>query len=324
MIAEIEAFANQKISEPLSWEDQFLSWFSTLEIPMAEKQLKLGGLEYFHFATLLHRNDGGTFGGFGSDQSRKLAALKSAAESIERLEMLEYFGSSKCNIPKAFHTSNGWAVQSSLEVANEKAFSEALERHLLLKSFFSRGWSGFNCIQKIEGPEVDLYLLTTQFSHGGHMAAMVIAKSHLYRGVSFGYGLGRVDQMSQAVFWQSAIYEAVDKILVLAGRDPKPSSKNWIREEIEFYLTNNFDFSILPQIRKPSYVECVVGEVHFETIDLSKKYNLQFPLFASFASGSGLIPLFTKSMLDSDEIRYLENILAANNIFEVPERHPIL
>lgn len=74
-----------------SWGHEFLDWFSTLGIPMVERQFDLGSLRYFHFASSFTVKDGRQAHSFGSDKNRFLAALKCAAETVERETMVDYF-----------------------------------------------------------------------------------------------------------------------------------------------------------------------------------------------------------------------------------------
>lgn len=309
-----------------SWEDSFLEWFSGLGIPMSEIKLKLGGLEYYHFSTLNKTHPlNKLISGFGSHQNRKVAALKCAAETLERTEMLEYF-STDLSTPAQLQTSNGWAVHGSKSQAQYKAFSEALERHLLLKSFFLHGWDGFKLVQKIETDTMTIFLNVGKYAYQGQVPILVAIKSKKFAGVSFGYGLGELDQMNSSDFWTSAIFEACDRVLIsVAGVKAAPTN-NWIREELHYFLNTPFDFLVFRENSDPLFFELEKNLISTEivTLDLNKKNNLGFPLYAAFASCGNLIPLFTKKNLDPKTLAYLAPTLNAHQIFEIPERHPIL
>ena len=97
--------------------DRFLSWFAGQGIPMIESHLKLGGLEYFHFSSLVSLADGRKVGSFGSSIDRKLAALKCAGEAIERQVMAAFFFPATSSFQKlyAIATAGGFRPQRSLQ-----------------------------------------------------------------------------------------------------------------------------------------------------------------------------------------------------------------
>jgi len=309
-----------------SWEDSFLNWFSSLCIPMAETKLKLGGLEYYHFSTLVKNHPSKKLiSGFGSHQNRKMAAIKCAAETLERVEMLDYF-SKNLIIPKQLQTSNGWAVHGSVKQAQDKALNEAIERHLLLKAFFLHGWAGFKLVQKIEAEDLTLFLTIGKYTHSGQVSILVAAKSKKMSGVSFGYGLGQIDQLNSSDFWTSAIFEACDRVLISVPPTESAPQDNWIRQELQYFLNTPFDFSVFKENSDTNFFEAEknLNSVEVITQDLAKKNNLDFPLFVAFAKSDDLIPLFTKKNLKPETRTYLTPILKAHQIFEIPERHPIL
>jgi len=317
---------NETASVKASWEDSFLEWFSELGISMCEIKLKLGALEYYHFSTLNKMHPlKKLISGFGSHQNRKVAALKCAAETLERTEVLEYF-STDLSTPAQLQTSNGWAVHGSKNQAQCKAFGEALERHLLLKSFFLYGWDGFKLVQKIETDSMTIFLNVGKYTYQGQVPILAAVKSKKFVGVSFGYGLGELDQMNSSDFWISAIFEACDRVLISGAGIKTAPTNNWIREELHYFLNTPFDFSVFKENSDPLFFELEknIATVDLVTLDLGKKKNLDFPLYAAFASGGNLIPLFTKKNLDPKTSAYLLPILNSHQIFEIPERHPIL
>lgn len=309
-----------------TWEDLFLNWFSSLGIPMIETKLKLGGLEYYHFSSLVKDHPSKkVISGFGSHQNRKLAALKCAAETLERVQMLDHF-SKKLTIPAKLQTSNGWAAHCSAKQAQEKALAEAIERHLLLKSFFRSSWNGFKLIQTIEAEDITLYLTLGKYTYKNHVSVLVAARSKKFSGVSFGYSLGLMDNLNSSDFWSAAIFEAVDRILIPSeAKEPAPKD-NWIRQELHQYLNASFDFSVLKENTCSDFFEAEsdLASVEFTIDDLSKKYNLTFSLYSVFAKSDDLIPLFTKKHLNSEALAYLKPTLEKHKIFDLPESHPIL
>ena len=166
-------------------EDALLSWFAGLGIPIRERYLELGQFHYFQFSAQFAAGDSITTS-HGRSEVRKLAALKCVGEFVERRFLDESYRSSDSPglLPRTLRSSNGWAVHQDGGKAKNTAYREALERHLLLKSFLTYGWSGFRLVEKMETEKMDLFFLTSRFSADGLTAGMVIAKSPIYPGVT--------------------------------------------------------------------------------------------------------------------------------------------
>lgn len=305
------------------WEDQFLNWFSLRGGDLLETVHEFGGLRIFQFQNQFQVLDGRTCSAFGLSEVRKLALIKCAAESVERESMIQYYVDFPNSTPKPLQNSNGWAVQRTAELASVAATNEVLERHLLMKSFFIFGWDGFNFHQKQTLPGMDLYFLTSRFVKSGKVAGLVIAKSTLYPGVSFGYCLGNRSEAAKTQFWLGAIYEATSKILSLKGQPCLEAPESWIKTNIKYFLENSFDLSLLKTKADPE-IQCHSKLPEVQMLDLSKKMNLNFSLFAAHASGADMLPLFSKSVLDQQATDVLAPILKVNGIESLPERHPIL
>ena len=332
------------------WEDMFLSWFAGQGIAMSERSLQLGGFRYHHFSTLFEAPDKRACTCHGRSQDRKIAAVKCAAETIERKFMARFFNDSTATLrapkvqyedaklirletdeerplpPPGLRTSNGWAIHQTREQSEQGAFREALERHLLLKSYLKYGWNGFQQIELMKTDDMALHFLVSRFSSNGLVAGLVVAKSPLYTGVSFGYCLGQMDEARSTLFWESAIFEAIDKILTLGGRKVNISfdPDSWIYREIQHYLESPFDEALLSGTDKPHEPE-EPRNFYLHSFDLGSTFGLNFPLFASYAWGENLIPLFHKSKATGAARQYLEDALTMNGLsLEIPERHPVL
>ncbi len=310
-----------------TWENQFLSWFSSLGISTFERKHQLGAFAYHYFETQFVTSDGRPCSTHGRSQSRKLAAIKAIAEYVERRFMTEFFmtESAAKNFSRSFRTSNGWAVHQSQDAAEAAAISEALERHLLLRAYCKHGWNGFRLIQKIEADGMDLYFLLSRVTAGGRAAGFVAAKSKLYPGVSFGYCLGDLSEFHAMRFWESALFEAVDKIILLKGLpiDLSLDPASWLLAEVKHYLETPFDVGAFSSATG-ELIETPLPAPTLMHFDLKKKWKLEFPLQAVFANGGGLIPLFSAGRLSSEEQEALRGVLAVNGIDRIPERHPIL
>ena len=296
-----------------TWGDDFLNWVAGLGIFMTDDSRQLGSLQYHHFACQANFENTKSLSGFGSHPDRKVAAIKCAAELIERRTMFEYFAEGKHNIPVQYQSSNGWAVHATKELATAKALNEAIERHLLLKAYLTSGWQGFSFVDRMTTDENELVFLISKFGFENKIAGMVICRSQLYAGVSFGYCLGELAGLQSTDFWLPAIFEAVDKLSTLKGEPYPVATDNWIRTDIKYFLETPFDFE---QINSLSHFDPNlltignIGDPQIKTFELADKYNLSFPLFAAFVHGGSLIPLAPAESL--------------THISLVNGRHPIL
>lgn len=313
----------------LSWERSFLDWFSRLpEVALFEYRRELGGFHYHQFISRFHMGNGRVCGAFGRSQDRMQAAIKCAAEYVERKAMLDYFSAYAGSLPLELHTSNGWAVHRSAALAKEAAIREVMERHLLLKSYLALGWSGFRLVDVIETPEIKLHFLTAAHRTDDDLAGLVAAQSPQYPGVSFGYCLGPAADVSEIVFWESGLFEAIDRILMLDGEriDLSLDPQSWILKTSKELLEDSFDPSYLREGRdQVSFIE-PGWSMDIEVFDLTERWKLGFPLFAAYAHSSKHIPLFPPTDLQAETAAYLRSVLNANGIekCDFPLRHPIL
>ena len=164
----------------MSWDNTFLSWFADQGIPMTETLMSFGGLRYFQFSSAFDGSTGKRMDSFGCALDRKTAAIKCAAETVERRFLDQFYHLSDAAVPaslvqldfsvqqtresklvllppKGMRTSNGWAVHVNVDQARTSACLEALERHLLLKSFYRWGWQGFRLVQEVQGEDMHLF-----------------------------------------------------------------------------------------------------------------------------------------------------------------------
>jgi hypothetical protein len=327
-------------------ENRFLDWFGGLGVPISEELMTAGHLEYFNFSCFSSQSSGRVVSSHGRSVNRRGAALKCAGEFVERRAMNEFFANcgastlaSKVNLdtgaretefvrlpPKSVFSSNGWAVHTEQKAAATTAINEALERHLLLKSFLKFGWAGFNLIHKTQGDDISLWFLSSKLESYGKISGLVVAKSANYPGVSFGYCLGKTTEVQTSAFWDSGLFEAVDKFSMLRGRtiDLCFDLDCWMLARTKKYLETPFDFSVLPD-RADECIPCDQQEIFIKEIDLTAKWNLKFPLYAAFSWGKGIIPLFDTSDASLSTSIYLGESLAANDIRgQLPVESPVL
>lgn len=335
----------------MSWEESFLNWFADQKIPVRELHPRIGGLEYYLFSTDFHLASGRRLTAFGSSSDRKLAAIKCAAESAERRFMAEVFDGPDTALmakrirftatqveemesvtvplpPRRIRSSNGWAVHFSEGGAVQAACREALERHLLLKSFYKWGWAGFRLVQEMSTDEIQLYFMTSRLTlDGSYLAGIVAAISPLYPGVSFGYCLGDSARVTESGFWEPALFESVGKILSLGGQAIQvPEGPNsWLFSAVKDYLESPFDTHQLKAGREFSTVPEAARTGCLKVFDLNERWKLDFPLYAAFCWGGDFVPLTDASLLDEGGQSYFLRILQENGIQNpVPTRHPIL
>ena len=334
----------------MTWENSFLNWFARQGIPTSERSATLGTLQYFQFTSAFEGTHGKRMHAFGCSPVRETAAVKCAAEAIERKFMDEFYQSPGTHAPdssiemapypsrslktenlsippKGMQTSNGWAVHSSRDRASSAASLEAMERHLLIKSFYRWGWQGFRFVQEMQSDEMRLFFLTSRLTSAGHIAGIIAAKSPLYPGVAFGYCAGKVDRVQDTLFWQSALFEAVSRIQSLGGRtiEIREPSNAWLQGEAKYYLETPFDLELLQQGAGQAQEEEGTPSCVVNTFDLARSWKLDFPLAAAFCWGGNLIPLCNQALLDETGRKYFESTLLANDLPpNVPARHPIL
>jgi len=174
-----------------------------LGLPLIEKKLGISRFQYYQFGTEMPGADGQMRASHGRSQDRRLAVIKCAAEAIERDYMVRYFQKAGPNEtaqsfhlteegfstgeprtiqipPQGLRTSNDWALRATQAEASQGAIMEALERHLLLKSFLRFGWKGFRVVQEIKSEEMTILFLTSRFSASALIAGLVVAQSPLY------------------------------------------------------------------------------------------------------------------------------------------------
>lgn len=325
-----------------------MKWFSTSGVSLEENRRTFGRLSYSHFSAGFNGPQGRLYSSHGCATDRGLAAIKCAAEYIERDYTLKFFHrnpshalASRASLklgrlhlakaelialpPSSLWTSNGWAVHRDQDSANQAAYFEALERHLLLKSFFKFGWDGFREVHRVEGSDPSLYFLVSRYISSGFVSGLVIAKSSLYPGVSLGYTVGAFADIQTSEFWESAVFEAVTKIFALDGASLHVDSEgSWLEVETKYFLETPFDerhFEFKKDLA--SMVEDVPQTCNLMSVDLSGGVDL--PIYGAFAWGGTMIPLVHRSAMGPSAYEYLAPVFKHHDLsLEIPERHPII
>lgn len=322
--------------------DKLLIWAAEQGISFLEENFNVLGKDIYRFQGTITQ-DGITFYSFGRSTDRKLAAIKAAAEIIERLAFNEFTrkamplnlsikiengqrevqkSDSQTVIDPSFYNSNGWAVDFSVEKAIDRALREAMERHLLLLTFAKYGWSGFFEIDKTKMNHCQFRSVVSKISLAGFSAGMALCQSPNYQGISLGYLADKENQILTSEKWEQAFYESYDLIRVKESNPTAKMQNDLIGRELEDYLSNLFEHSFA--------TEGQITEIKSElcsslaVIDLAESLNLPFPFYAAVVHGGDLLPLYFKKSLTSYGETQLQNLCAKWALPEFPERHPIL
>ena len=332
-----------------SREAQFLDWFAvTYKSPGLLKHMQVGNVEYYrNFQSFKCAEE--SFISTGRADNPRLAAIKSAAEFIERWFFifkrntilpwetghvninsagqinysLESLHAPK--IPKRFQTTSGWAVHFSKEEALKNALLELMERHCLLLSFIQSQWNGFQMINELEVDGIIFRSLTSSVHVMGYQAGLVIAERKNGKGASFGYMLEKADQILTSQKWLHAMQEAYDLIETFRPHAPPPPRSNALETSVYDYLTNDFSERQLLSTIPVNSVQTIMNQAQFELFDLSINLGSPVPLYAAHVWSPDLLPLFATAAIKKEDIDWLNiNYGGLGSFDHLPMRSPIL
>lgn len=304
-----------------SREQEFLDWFSgQFNGQGVESKFSFGNL--FRYCVSFSEDFGGkNLAGHGYDTDPSVAALKGAAELIERKVVAEYF---RQNPRELFKNSNGWAVHFSKNLADSAALREALERHILLYTFLRSGWNEFVLLDHKVTEKGEAFFLVSPYVCNGYFASLVVYKDHRFPGVSFGHMADLLEKFNSTPRWGHALFEAV--AFVERGVETGGfgvSLDNQIYEDCRLWLLEpwtsriwkkDLSFQSLPEAK----VEILSGSVS----SLLPSFK---GLVYSHVKSSDLIPLFvSEDLKDASCHQAISQILAKYEIPAPNERHPIL
>jgi len=324
-------------------ENLLLQWVSTQESSFIEDKFSFAG-------KTIHRFQGSTESGplklysFGRSQDRGLAAVKAAAELLERLVFIDFTknqvplnlglivengswslekSEAATTIERSFFNSNGWAVGSTAKDAINRALRESLERHILLFSFLKDGWSGFYQINETKISDISLRSLISKYSVAGFSAGLGICQAPQFPGASFGYLCDHQDQILTSSRWEQVFYESYDYLRMKMANPLTSHQGDLIGRELEYFLSTPFEVEFN---NTPEYKEITSKiSTKLAVMDLKEHLGLPFSFYAAVVHGGDLLPLFFKSTLSSSAERGLKATLLSLGVFsEIPERHPIL
>ena len=337
--------APNDIAEVADHRIELLDWMASqnlfgLSIQQDEAQL----LEKHHRFAITAEQDGQTsIRGFGRSVDKLTAATIASAECIERYVSRKLLkegvrASSRVIVEhgviktapgldsglppsKGLHSSNGWAVHFSRELAIQNAAREALERHILLLSFIKYGWQGFHFSKPLVFQDCTVMQGIAPVKVGGFGAGIVLTRGAKAPGATFGYICERQREIETSKRWLGAFFESHEQWADLTSR---PAGQDC--SILESYQRHYLDSPLQrPEASSPNLITQPRLAANLAVLDLQEMLKTSFPLFAAFAFGGNLVPLFLKQKLGGTEIAYVKGQLAKNGCeVDLPEFHPIL
>lgn len=263
--------------------------------------------------------------GFGRGSTKRMALVKAVAEFYERRFMNEAFLNELSHVPKFLQTSNGFAVHFSESLAIQSACNEAIERHLLQYSFLKDDWNGFEFIGDELCGEESLTFVASRYSVNGLRAGMVLATSHRFPGISFGYFVDQADKLASLPRWSHAIFEATNKIepFLRLAQSSKASALLPIEQGIlNWMMTPHkpLDFVKGGQVQALPDVT-----IEIKTFDLANRWNLDLPFFGAYSFSKDLLPLLVVDRILEGDLNLVHGILSSCGLpIKLPERNPVL
>lgn len=322
-----------------------VSWFiNQAKAPLRMDEKEVGGHKYYLCSSGFE--DSGRFVSVCGRGATKLqAATRCIGEWLERKAAFEFFenishsftayavsigssgGLSISNekselppLPMEFWTTNGWAIHTEKSISVESSFLEALERSLLVSSFLHWGWDGFILAEKTSVDGVDFSSCVSRYRTEHYSAGFSICRDPVTQGLSFGHFADKNELVLQSPKWAQALYESMDKL----GTDLERAQINDpLAIDAEWYLKNKIDLNLADSQTEQEKIKFSSCFLHTE--DLSKKWNLPFPLFSSFVFGGDLMPLFIPRELTEEGHAYLSKLSNSLGFAAIiPERIPVL
>lgn len=323
-----------------------LDWIADsdlLKLTIEEREI-LVREKYYRFAVRGETKEGLNLYGFGRSQDKRTAASIAINEVLERFvsrsvlrdqnilapfhvtvqngEIIVTDSKNPAPMPtKGLHSSNGWAVHFSAKSAIENAVREALERHILLLTYLKYGWSGFMFDEPVPFSNCTLIPGIANLSAGGYKAGIVLTTGTDSPGATFGYLCAAGPEFEKSEKWLSAFFESHEQWIDLTIRE-KPSDVSVIEQYQWHYLKEKR--SALKKNNVPGLNFPIVNS-RLAVFDLQSVFKSPFPLYAAFAFGGDLVPLFLRQKLSHSESHMVQTQLAALGVAtDLPEFHPIL
>lgn len=291
---------------------------------------------------------GENFLGHGRSPSPIIAASKAFGENLERYFSLGPEKLGKNNIdfkgvcyngsviefipaladqvpPESLFNSNGWAFHFTREAALRGALNELVERTILQLAFLSRGWSGFEALQDIEIQSRNITFYQSRIGLFGCRGIIAACDLSNHAGRTFGYGIQRQGDKFKPMAFINAIFEALEPAIFLdENPDFIPSPFDPISvEQVRMAKAPAEDLMRSFEGEEPRSIRSLVANTSI--LDLSKRLNLDFPLYLAWAVGGNSIPLIIPAVLDERGARYLESKLGKYGVeYQQHEYFPII
>lgn len=310
-------------------ENLYLSWFPSLQLPLAEDKISIGDNQYFHFSTQVQFTSGKLATTHGKSNSRRIAALKCISECIERKAMFDFYHTDtfKKDIDLSniiSRNSNGWAVHLNQDLAKKASYTEAIERHLLLKTFLLYGWKGFNLIKQSNIDGLQIYFLQACISTKNYAAGLVLTQSDKFPGVTIGSTAGLKSELDSNHFWESAWLESLFKMKVLENHQ-QVEPVGWIEREIYNWVNEPFNPGIF-EINKTAQQSVEPDpDASFYELNLREYLGAPVDIYVCYSFGQDLIPLLNWPSLNNEDKAKGNEILKRHKIYHEPsDRMPVL
>lgn len=323
---------------------EMVSWFlNEAKAPLRMDERKIGEHKYFICSSSFD-DESGLVVVCGRGLTKLEAATRCIGEWLERKAVFEFFRSSSETVPAKniqvhengdlisigevettllpmeFWTTNGWAIHTDLNKAQESAVAEALERSLLMSSFLRWGWQGLVEINRMSVDQIEFHSCISRYKTEQFSAGFAISRNMGAPGISFGHFSEKTDRILQTPKWTHALYEAADKFEARLDRN---QIKDPIAVDVKWYMVHGDRLDLADDKTAQEKIKFSNFSLHVE--DIAVKWNLPFPLYSAFAFGGDLMPLFLPREL-SDSGRELVLSIGKSLGFKavIPERTPIL
>lgn len=302
-------------------EQDFLEWFSAnFQGKGLESRFTFGPL-HSYCTSFSEKFQGHEIAGHGHDADSSLAALKGAAELIERRAVIEYF---RRHPDEPLKNTNGWAVHLSRASAIESAQLEAIERHILLYTFLRSGWSEFVLLDQRKDTRGSALFLASPYTQNGYFGGMVVYQNHNFPGVSFGHLADDVSRIQSSSRWNHALFEAIAFVeRSLETGSFSGETKNAFHKESCAWLLEPWKEPEWKKAFLPFALSDV--EIGVETGNVSDLTESYAGLHYARVTPGGLIPLYMHTDLETPKRRqYVSEICRRYGISLSDGRIPIL
>lgn len=280
------------------------------------------GENYHHYQTIIHHK-GQSHAGHGRSADPKIALMKSVCEAIERLVMRNVFmseglissaeghinnlgeihdlGPSQLKVPSVgLRSSNGWAVGTSVMQATQRAFLEAYERHVLQMSYWRTGGGFLTKVKEVPFEDYIVHLFKVPGLAPNVTVVVAAAENPDYSGLAFGHQAS----FGETLAFDHVIIEAIQNAegyRLTKGRSPDTELD---RVQHMFMEDSELSSSRL-EGRGENKLEWP-SKINVAAVDLTKLFDISFPLKCCWVSSRELLPLYLVNRLTPPEREAME------------------